>query len=58
MRYAAALAQQPEPVYSLICATVGPLLSLRGGESGLCLLYLTLSAAALASPESLPAAKH
>lgn len=31
VRYAAALAQQPEPVYSLICATVGPLLSLRGG---------------------------
>lgn len=31
MRYVAALIQQPEPIYSLICATVGPVLSLRGG---------------------------
>lgn len=31
MRYAVALIQQPELIYSLICATVGPMLSLRGG---------------------------
>lgn len=53
MRYAVAVVQQPEPIYSLICPTVGALLSLRGGRqralSRKCLLYLTLSAVALAS---------
>lgn len=53
MRYAVAVVQQPEPICSLICATVGALLSLRGGRqralSQKCLLYLTLSTVALAS---------